>query len=341
MFSSAYLLHNLRSLITLNPSQRPWHHAMLVALCCAIPAMIGAALGAFQSGLMACMGAMAVMYMPASSLPGRMVTLQVVAFGMATSVALGLLGAWHPLLSAITLALAAFLISLICRYFAVPPPGNFFFIMLAAVATVIPFSLHDIPQRVGLIMLGSMSSCLLVLGYSLLFPVLTTTPATLRKVSSAQVKHMTREALITGILIGGSYWVAHLLNLHNPYWVPISCAAILQGSTLRLVWMRKVQRIIGTAIGILFASLLFQIPMGPWALSFAIIILSIIIESLILRNYGLAVIFVTPLTVIFAGVANTGLAHDELVLIRLIDISLGSAIGALGGWWMHRHQSLS
>lgn len=324
---------HLRALIALNPSPRPWHHAWLVALCCAVPAVIGAALDAFQGGLMACMGAMAVMYMPAASLGQRMVTMQVVAFGMAASVALGLLGAWHPALGALILALASALITLICRYFRIPPPGNFFFIMVAAIATVIPFDLHAIPQRVGLIMLGSMSSCALVLGYSLLFP--TPVNRTPLPQASDRIRPLVREALITGGLIGLSFQIAHWLELHNPYWVPISCAAILQGSSFRLVWMRKVQRIVGTAAGIVFAWLLFKIPMGPWELSLAIVLLSIVIESLILRNYGLAVIFITPLTVIFAGVAGTGMNHDELVLIRLLDISIGSAIGAIGGWFLH------
>ena len=330
---------HLKALVALNPSPRPWHHAMLVALCCAVPAFIGAALGAFQSGLMACMGAMAVMYMPAASLGRRMVTMQVVAFGMAASVALGLLAAWHPVLGAVVLGLASFMITLICRYFRISPPGNFFFIMVAAIATVIPFDLHSIPQRVGLIMLGSMSSCLLVFLYSLLFP--TPEVRTPLPQASERIRPLVREALITGGLIGLSYQIAYLLELHNPYWVPISCAAILQGTSFRLVWMRKVQRIVGTAVGLVLAWLIFQIPMGPWGLSFAIIGLSIVIESLILRNYGLAVIFITPLTVIFAGVASTGMPHDELVLIRLLDISIGSAIGAMGGWFLHLQRPAS
>lgn len=334
--SSFDLRATLRALITLNPSPRPWHHGVLVAICCGVPALLGAAMDSFQAGLMACMGAMVVMYMPAAPVPQRMVTLQVAAFGMAASVALGLIGAIHPLAAALVLTLASALITLICRYFRIAPPGNFFFIMVAAVATVIPFDLHAIPERVGLILLGSMSSCLLVFFYSLLYPPIIT-GSTAANAAMPAIRTLVLHALITGGFIGGSFLVAHLLNMHNPYWVPISCAAIMQGTTFRLVWLRKLQRIIGTAIGMLFAWLLFQLPLGPWQLSLTIIALSIVIESLILRNYGLAVIFITPLTVIFAGVASHGMAHDQLVLIRLFDIMLGSAIGAVGGWFAHRY----
>src|SRR5690625_6684318 len=51
---------------------------------------------------------------------------------------------------------------------------------------------------------------------------------------------------------------------------------------------------------------------------------------------SLAVIFITPLTVIFADSALAALDTDRLILVRMFDIVLGSLIGYLGGWVIHQ-----
>jgi hypothetical protein len=43
--------------------------------------------------------------------------------------------------------------------------------------------------------------------------------------------------------------LAEALRLPRPYWVPVSCLAVLQGVTLRAVWNRQFQRVAGTALG--------------------------------------------------------------------------------------------
>lgn len=72
----------------------------------------------------------------------------------------------------------------------------------------------------------------------------------------------------------------------------------------------------------------------------AIIMLQFIIEMLVTRQYALAVIFITPLTVFLAEV-GVPMASDPspLISIRLWDIVLGSVIGAIGGWVLH-HEKL-
>ncbi len=48
-----------------------------------------------------------------------------------------------------------------------------------------------------------------------------------------------------------SLLIGLLLKLDNPYWLPISCAAVIQGVTLQQVWRRTFQRILGTFVGLL------------------------------------------------------------------------------------------
>lgn len=60
-----------------------------------------------------------------------------------------------------------------------------------------------------------------------------------------------------------------------------------------------------------------------------------IIETLIVRHYGLTVVFITPMTLLLAESALGTVALEQLVQARLVDIALGSLIGFLAGWlWL-------
>jgi uncharacterized membrane protein YccC len=94
---------------------------------------------------------------------------------------------------------------------------------------------------------------------------------------------------------------------------------------------RKLHRILGTAVGLVLAWLLFSLPPDPWLLATLVILLNFAIETLVTRNYGLAVVFITPLTVLLAGMLQHGAPSEQLVLARMVDILLGSLCGLLGG----------
>ncbi|BFM49838.1 hypothetical protein THO17_20010 [Marinomonas sp. THO17] len=130
----------------------------------------------------------------------------------------------------------------------------------------------------------------------------------------------------------GTYAIALSLNLDNPYWAPISCAAVLQGRQLLSVLTRKVQRIIGTLLGLLIASLIFSSELAPIHMAILIMGLIFAIEVLMYKNYALGVIFVTPITILFAEITSSSMSADQLIYARFLDILIGSAIGAVGSW---------
>lgn len=67
-----------------------------------------------------------------------------------------------------------------------------------------------------------------------------------------------------------------------------------------------------------------------------ITLLQFVIEMLIVRNYGLAAIFITPLTILLAETAG-GLDFDinTMMEARLADTIIGSLIGLAAGWLLH------
>ncbi len=121
-----------------------------------------------------------------------------------------------------------------------------------------------------------------------------------------------------GAFVGLSLAIAQALQLDRPYWVPVSCLAVIQGVSLRAVWNRQLQRVLGTAIGMLLAWSLLSLPLDPWRIALLVILLVFVIESLVVRHYGLAVIFITPLTILLAEAATLGAAPlAELIAVAL------------------------
>lgn len=53
------------------------------------------------------------------------------------------------------------------------------------------------------------------------------------------------------------------LELDRSYWVAVSTTVILQGTNLNSVWIKQLQRILGTTVGILFAWWLLRIKFTP------------------------------------------------------------------------------
>lgn len=328
------IFQDIKSLLVINKTARPWHLPLLASFCVGIPVFIGALFEHFDYGVLGSIGALVIVYIPQTNITHRMLTLVVCSFGFSVCFALGVSTSFNPFISAFTLTCIAMLVTVIVRYYALPPPGNMFFIMVASLATIMPFDLALLPMRVGVIVLGGMLSCLLALIYSIYMirkiPVIDIIPK-----RDPNIIAIMLESAVIALFIGLSYLTALLVGLENPYWVPISCTAVLQGATFRHIWHRQIHRIVGTGIGLVLAALIFSLPINIWELVAAIFILQFFIEFLIVRNYGLAVIFITPLTIILAGGAMNDIVSERVVFFRLVDITLGSIIGFIGGWVTH------
>ncbi|MEU3660658.1 FUSC family protein [Streptomyces sp. NPDC032940] len=127
-----------------------------------------------------------------------------------------------------------------------------------------------------------------------------------------------RMALGTGVAGG----VAALLHLEHGYWAAISASAVLHSVNLRITSQRAVQRALGTAAGLLLAFAALAAGVEPVVLALLIVVLEFLLEYAVVRNYALAVVFVTPLALLLSDLAAPAPA-GELVLDRV----LGSVVG--------------
>lgn len=328
----------IKLLFQLKQTERLWHIPVLASLCTGLPLLLGYYIDRLDYGILACLGGLVILYLPSTKLENRMLTLLVCAFGFILSFSIGIVFSFNPYFSALALGLYAFGVHWATNYFKLRPPGSFFFIMLASMAICMPFDIIAIPTKIGLIALGTIFSCILALFYSIYI-----TKKHSNKLPSqwpVKKKHINlTESIIIGMFIGISLLIGRIFELESPYWVPISCAAIMQGVSVTHVWQRSFHRIIGTAIGIGLTWLLLQYNLSLLNICIAILILQFIIEMLIVRHYALAVVFITPLTFFLVELGNgMGSDHNQLILARLVDIVIGSLIGVLGGWVLHNQQ---
>lgn len=330
---------HIRPLFELSDHKRPLGFLLTAALAVGAPVVIGVWLGSFKMGVVASLGGLISLYMRQTPLTHRLLTLAVVTFGFCISFCLCLFAGFSPWAVVVGLGLVAFGAAFLCRYFAVPPPGSFFFIMVASIAASMPFDLALLPARTGVLVFGCLGACALALVYSLLQLASGQTsgihPA---EPTEPRVVAIFLESATIAVCVAASYLLALWLGFDRPYWVPISCAAILQGATFRAVWHRNVHRIVGTAIGMGFAWVIFSLNPNLWVLAVLIIALSFAIEYLVTRNYGFAVVFITPLTIILAEAESATLHTNAVILSRMMDVVLGSSVGYLGGWVLHQRR---
>jgi Fusaric acid resistance protein-like len=130
-------------------------------------------------------------------------------------------------------------------------------------------------------------------------------------------------ALAAGVAAGG---LVHVTGLGHPYWAAVSAVAVLQASSLLVSLHRAMQRAVGTLVGLLLAAAAVAVPGGHWTLVAEIVGAQVVAEVLVVRNYGLAMLAVTPLAVL---VGELGRPTAPLTLIgdRLTQTVLGCLVG--------------
>ena len=327
----------LAHLLTVNRSKRPWHMPIIAAIAISFPVFVGAYFDALSSGIKASLGAMVILNIPlVGKLPYRLVTVMAWGFAMSLCFALGLIAQQVPLLKLPIFTLMAFGIVIFGRYYRQPPPAGLFVMMAGAIALFIPLPLEDILRATGLVMLGSGFALVMALLYSLF--LLATRPATPTPTYSYEPDTIT-ESLIVASFVSLALLIAVTLQLSNPYWAAVSCFLIIQGIHLRTMWIKQIHRLLGTVLGVVLASWMLSWGLSIWGVALAILTMMLCIETLVDRHYGLAVIFITPLTIFIAeygsGIPFSESAYQEVIRTRLFDTVIGCLVGLSGGIVMH------
>lgn len=329
------LRDELRALTYVQPHKRPWQLPFAAALASGLPLAAGTALGRLDWGLNAMLGGLVFLSLPDTRLRYRMVLMMALAFGMSACYAFGALTSLVPAAKSGAITLLTLIASMTARFYRLGPPGILFLIMAASIAAYTPITVEEVPLRVGLATMGAIFACSVAFLYSL-HQVRRSPPAATIPSHGADFDYVVVDSVVIAACVGLSLLLAESIGLERPYWAPVSCIAIIQGASLRLVWNRHVHRLLGTIIGLGLAWLILELPLDDWTLVAIMIALSFVIELVVVRHYGLAVVFITPLTILLAEASSLG-QHSPIdtMLARVWDIALGSAIGLAGGAALH------
>jgi hypothetical protein len=343
MNKKEFVKQELREAFRLKADNRHWSVPVLASLCVGIPLFIGYTIDSFSSALTISLGSLVILYMSTNSnFVSRMAKLLLCSFAFLVSYGIGLTFSFNPIVSSIIFGIFSAIIHWLLLWFKMNPPGNFFFIMLGAMASGAPFNLEKIPEKIGLMAIGTMLACFLALMYHLIIKKTDIISVRSTILTDVHFKKDTDyvESFIVGFFMFSSLLLGHLFEFNNPYWIPISCLAVMQGATTHHIWRRGFYRILGTVLGMALCWVILSTIKHPLGICIAIVLLQYIIESIVIKNYTLAVFFITPMTILLFEAANPiAQSPTELISSRLIDVMVGSLLGIIGGWFVY-HEKL-
>ena len=114
---------------------------------------------------------------------------------------------------------------------------------------------------------------------------------------------------------------------------------MIQGVSLRAVWTRQLHRIGGTTLGLVPTWALLALPLDRWTIIPVLMTLTFLVHTLVVRHYGIAVVFITPLSILMAEVTILGQGTPtDVIIARMIDTVLGCMVGFIGGVLLHNNR---
>jgi hypothetical protein len=208
------------------------------------------------------------------------------------------------------------------------PPGALFVTFAIAACASVPST----PSTIGLALLIALASAAFSLVIGAIGAVRPS--ARLRRRSTFEVSFRNAIAkpgeasalarLAAAILVAGL--VPTLVGIGHPYWAMVAVVAALSGpdATARLV--RAGHRVLGTVVGIGLAALLFAGDLPPLGTIAVVVGLQVAAELFVGRNYGLTMVFVTPLALCMVQLAHA-VDGGALITDRLAETVIGAAVG--------------
>jgi uncharacterized membrane protein YccC len=123
---------------------------------------------------------------------------------------------------------------------------------------------------------------------------------------------------VAGALLVGTHW----------YWAMVGAVAAVGGAHVTARLIRGVQRLVGTLLGVLIAAGLLALDLPPWVVLLVAVALQAGAELFVGRNYGIAMLFITPLALLMVSLASP-VAPEMLLRDRVIETVIGVAVGTI------------
>ncbi len=127
-------------------------------------------------------------------------------------------------------------------------------------------------------------------------------------------------------LISGG--IGALIGLDRAYWaIAASVLMLYQGLDFTRAMQRGLERTLGTFVGLGLAAVLMSARPHGLVLAAIIMILQFLIEIVVVRNYALATVFITPIALVIAEAGTPAGDIGALLVDRGVDTAIGCAVG--------------
>ncbi|TSD99425.1 FUSC family protein [Skermania sp. ID1734] len=145
--------------------------------------------------------------------------------------------------------------------------------------------------------------------------------------------HASAIAVRIGVAVAATGAISLALSLDRPDWAVVASVLVLhQGLDRVQGTVRGLHRFIGTVIGLGLFALIHAFSPTGYVLVLVLMVLQFLVELFVARNYGLAVIFITPLALLIIVGAHPGSPVGPVVRDRFVETLLGIAV-ALAALW--------
>ena len=153
-----------------------------------------------------------------------------------------------------------------------------------------------------------------------------------RRIASgyAGLDHRRHLILVAAATLGvlAAWLLAIVLGVGHPFWAPVTVAALMPALASADVWRRTLHLMLGTLGGVGIAAFLFSFDPGHVALIAIIIVCQAAAEIVVARNYGVALLFFSPLAIGMSNLSR-GLPWQPVLIDRLTEAALGMAVAFL------------
>lgn len=125
-------------------------------------------------------------------------------------------------------------------------------------------------------------------------------------------------------------WLGSLFHLERSYWAVAAAVLMLhQGFDWNRTLVRSIERLLGTWVGLLLGgAIILLYPQGIW-LVLAVMGLQFAVEMLVVRNYAMAVVFITSAALLLASGGHPVESPGAYVLARGVDTAVGCLVALL------------
>lgn len=312
--------------------------AVRVAVAVGVPLLLLDALGRLDLAVYAAFGGLAMLY-GHSEPPKQRVESQIVA-GAGLVLAIAVAMAWSAaqapaavlgVLLAVTVIAAATL-GATMRWV---PRGEMFFVLVLLIIANIPTTWDRLPLGIAVGAGGAALSVLLawLIGVDRNERRDALEPAGWRRRVAAGYAALDRRqhlVLIVAATLGvlAAWVLALVLGVGNPFWAATTVAALMPALVATDVWRRTLHLMLGTLGGVGVATFLFSFDPGHLALIAIIIVCQGAAEIAVSRNYGVALLFFSPLAIGMSNLSR-GAPWQPLLVDRLTEAALGTAVAFL------------